>query len=104
LWIFKPRNSNQGRGIRLVPDIRAFKQAFISSKKAYLGEYSANNILLYTTSYSDTPLEKLRPEEGPPTEFDYEVDGIIQKYVENPLLFKNKKFDLRVFMALFYNG
>lgn len=37
IWIYKPRNLNQGKGIRLIADIKAFKQEFIQSKKFYLG-------------------------------------------------------------------
>jgi hypothetical protein len=37
IWIYKPRNLNQGRGIRLISDIKAFKKEFIESKKFYLG-------------------------------------------------------------------
>ena len=37
VWIYKPRNLNQGRGIRLIADIQEFKKEFIQSKKFYLG-------------------------------------------------------------------
>ena len=37
VWIYKPRNLNQGKGIRLIEDIKAFKAEFIQSKKFYLG-------------------------------------------------------------------
>ena len=37
LWIYKPRNLNQGRGIRMIADIKQFKKEFINSKKFYLG-------------------------------------------------------------------
>jgi hypothetical protein len=47
IWIYKPRNMNQGRGICLIGDIIAFKAEFLESKKFYLGEYSLNNMLYY---------------------------------------------------------
>ena len=37
LWIYKPKNLNQGRGIRMISDIKRFKKEFINSKKFYLG-------------------------------------------------------------------
>ena len=37
VWIYKPRNLNQGKGIRLIEDIKVFKKEFIQSKKFYLG-------------------------------------------------------------------
>lgn len=47
VWIYKPRNLNQGRGIRLIADITEFKKEFIQSKKFYLGEFTLNNIIHY---------------------------------------------------------
>ena len=37
IWIYKPRNLNQGKGIKLIEDIKTFKKEFILSKKFYLG-------------------------------------------------------------------
>lgn len=37
IWIYKPRNLNQGRGIKMIGDIESFKKEFIKSKKFYLG-------------------------------------------------------------------
>ena len=37
IWIYKPRNLNQGKGIRMIGDIQQFKQEFVRSKKFYLG-------------------------------------------------------------------
>ena len=47
IWIYKPRNLNQGKGIRIISDIKQFKREFIESKKFYLGEFSLNNMLHY---------------------------------------------------------
>lgn len=47
IWIYKPRNLNQGKGIRIISDIKQFKREFIKSKKFYLGEFSLNNMLHY---------------------------------------------------------
>lgn len=37
IWIYKPRNLNQGRGIKLIENISKFKEEFVQSKKFYLG-------------------------------------------------------------------
>ena len=37
IWIYKPRNLNQGRGIKLIENINKFKEEFVQSKKFYLG-------------------------------------------------------------------
>ena len=47
IWIYKPRNLNQGKGIKIISDINQFKREFITSKKFYLGEFSLNNMLYY---------------------------------------------------------
>ena len=47
VWIYKPRNLNQGKGIRMISDVELFKKEFIRSKKFYLGEFSLNNMLHY---------------------------------------------------------
>lgn len=47
IWIYKPRNLNQGRGIRLIADVAEFKKEFIQSKKFYLGEFALNNMIHY---------------------------------------------------------
>lgn len=47
IWIYKPRNLNQGRGIRMIADVREFRKEFVASKKFYLGEYALNNLIYY---------------------------------------------------------
>lgn len=47
IWIYKPRNLNQGRGIKLIENISKFKEEFVQSKKFYLGEFALNNMIHY---------------------------------------------------------
>ena len=47
IWIYNPRNLNQGRGIKMISNIKDFKQEFVKSKKFYLGEFSLNNMINY---------------------------------------------------------
>ena len=47
IWIYKPRNLNQGKGIKLIEDIKTFKKEFIQSKKFYLGEFALNHMINY---------------------------------------------------------
>ncbi len=45
IWILKPHNANQGKGISLISDIKRFKEEFVKSKKFSLGEYTTNFLL-----------------------------------------------------------
>lgn len=58
MWLMKPSNQNQGRGIEICKNLREIKQCLI----------------------------------GKPPHSEW----IVQKYIEKPLLYKNRKFDLRV--------
>lgn len=97
VWIYKPRNLNQGKGIRLICDIEAFKREFIQSKKFYLGEFALNHMINYKP--------ELNPSNEPSSESckykDLKQDGLIQHYID-PLLLSKKKFDIRCY--LFYNS
>lgn len=98
IWIYKPRNLNQGRGIRLISDIQAFKAEFVRSKKFYLGEFALNHMLHYKPELS--PLEG-QAQDRPSKYGELKQDGLIQHYIR-PLLLNRKKFDIRCF--LFYNS
>lgn len=54
LWIYKPRNLNQGKGIQLIQDIKPFKDEFLRSKKFYLGEYTLNHMIYYKPELDPT--------------------------------------------------
>ena len=99
LWIYKPRNLNQGKGIRMIEDIQTFKREFIESKKFYLGQFTLNHMMHYKP--------ELNPANAPQGQRkalkygDLKQDGLIQHYIR-PLLLNRKKFDMRCY--LFYNS
>lgn len=64
-WIVKPANENQGKGIKILKDLKAIG-SFLDGKLL-------NNF------------------------------WIIQKYIERPLLYKNRKFDIRVWVTMTAN-
>lgn len=95
LWIAKPQNNNQGKGLKLIHDIKAFKKDFIESKKFYLGEFATNEIFGKLAQTKETIKEQQSDEFK-----SIGSKAIIQKYIENPLLLNKRKFDLRVFMLI----
>lgn len=92
IWIYKPRNLNQGRGIRIIADIATFKAEFIRSKKFYLGEFSLNNMLQYNLDLA--PQSQQTDKYG-----ELKHDGLIQHYIR-PLLLNRKKFDIRCYLLV----
>ena len=99
IWIYKPRNLNQGKGIKLIEDIKTFKKEFIQSKKFYLGEFALNHMIHYKPELN--PANSENSEQSETKYADLKQDGLIQHYIK-PLLLNKKKFDIRCY--LFYNS
>lgn len=81
VWIFKPTQLNCGKGIKLVDDIKKFKEDFLRMK---------NN---------SSSLKFGKKIESP--NFNGSLKkSIIQKYIHNPLLLDKKKFDMRIYVVI----
>lgn len=95
IWISKPQNHNQGKGLKLIRDIQAFKKDFIESKKFYLGEFATNEV------FGKLVETKEKIKENQSDEFrNIGNNTIIQKYIENPLLLNKRKFDIRCYALI----
>lgn len=105
-WIYKPYGNNQGKGIRLIKNIKSFKENFVKSKKFYLSEYTMNKFLcesdkkniMNTEVKIGDENEKQQEENDESEEFTINPNSIMQKYLEKPLLLNKKKFDIRFFI------
>ena len=110
-WIYKPYGNNQGKGIKLIKNIKNFKENFVKSKKFYLSEYTMNkflcesdkkNIMNAEVKIGDENEKKLE-ENDESEEFTINPNSIMQKYLEKPLLLNKKKFDIRFFNFVIEN-
>ena len=111
LWIIKPVNLNRGRCIKVLNNLDLILKEMKSiqmSRKILLTEGNFNeynNINKYQNSYADTIMK---------TNSNYNNDkyyhnGIrcdsimIQKYLEKPLLYQGRKFDIRIWVMFLTN-
>lgn len=96
-WIYKPYGNNQGKGIKLMKNIRLFKENLVKSKKFYLSEYNMNKFLCESDKKNimASTLETDNEEEN-----SIDTNSIMQKYLEKPLLINKKKFDIRCYALI----
>ena len=127
LWLVKNSTSNMGRGIEMIPDIGAYKHSLLTKKdkwgESVASDKEATKELITGSTEGELPQEETKahaneetqaekvemPEEkkdvgAQKTNLNTLVKELhnmcIQKYIEDPCLIDNKKFDIRVLMVI----
>ncbi|CAD8093905.1 unnamed protein product [Paramecium primaurelia] len=93
LWIFKPSNMNQGRGIHVVRSL----QEVLDIQSKYQGGYK-EKLLEVKRNEQNEIINKVVYLNTLVTE-----QFVIQKYIEKPLLINDRKFDIRAYILLTSN-
>ena len=94
LWLVKKSTSNMGRGIEMVRDPAAYKDALMTRKDKW-GESTMN--ILHNAKIGGTVERHTINLDRLVQQF---TGYVVQRYLERPCLINNRKFDLRCFMVV----
>jgi hypothetical protein len=91
LWLLKPTFLNRGRGIHIFSDLKVLQQL--------IQEYQEGSAEKHTKVTTEEPINP-SPEKKQSIYSIKANSFVVQKYIEQPALINNRKFDIRVWALL----
>lgn len=91
LWVLKPNNCNRGRGVHIFSSLDQLKKL--------IHDYT-HGVEVPPTVKESKPDDEEEPAKPLPVSIIKSDVFVIQKYIEKPLLVKDRKFDIRLWVLL----
>ena len=108
LWMLKPSGLNRGRGLELFTDLdeldgflRMFSKGYEVTEFANMEYNDEDEVSPAVKAMMNKDKARTQPLVYKNTDYNTKINHfVLQKYIEKPMLFKNHKFDLRVFALM----
>lgn len=108
IWMLKPSGLNRGRGLELFTELseldkflRMFSEGYNVTEFANMEYNDTDEISPAMKAVLNKDKKRTQPLVYKNSDYKLTINNfVIQKYIEKPLLYKNHKFDIRVFVMM----